>query len=114
MRATTDGVAQLRAVLQELSAVLSLVAARRVTKSLSLGAGGGDIKTDTRSLREAQDEKKQLWVEAPKLPPWADEIRQGTRVEYLLLERGGGMVFGRITKMNLIISYFKAQISSSR
>ena len=75
MLVMTDGVGRLRVVLRKLSAVLSLNAARRVTKSLSLGDGGGVIKTDARSLREVEEERKQLWVGAPRLPSWADKIR---------------------------------------
>jgi len=90
MLTTTDGAARLRTVLRELSSMLSMDSARKITKSLSLGGGGllgdgggGDvIETDAESLRKAEDSQKELQVGTPKLPPWADQIRKGARVEY--------------------------------
>lgn len=84
MLVTTDGVARLRIVLRELASMLSLDAARKITKSLSLGGGGSgnDINIDTKSLQEAEDSQKDLKVGIPKLPPWASQIQKGVRVEY--------------------------------
>ncbi|KAL3762414.1 hypothetical protein ACHAW5_010708 [Stephanodiscus triporus] len=91
MLVMTDGVARLRLVLRELSKLLSMDSARKITKSLSLGGGGnGDsIKIDPRSLKEAEESQKQLQVGTPKLPKWADQIKKGIRVEYFWNEDEG-------------------------
>ncbi|KAL9190944.1 hypothetical protein ACHAXT_000650 [Thalassiosira profunda] len=87
MLVTTDGVERLRMVLRELSTILSMDSAKRITKSLSLG-GAGDV-TDATSLQEAEDAQKNLQVGVPKLPPWADQIQKGVRIEYYWSEEEG-------------------------
>lgn len=91
MMATTNGIARLRIVLRELSSMLSLDSARKITKSLSLSAGGdgSDIDIDMKSLKEAEDAQKQLQVGTPRLPPWANQIKKGVRVEYYWNEDEG-------------------------
>jgi hypothetical protein len=91
MLVTTDGVARLRLVLRELSAMLSMDSARRITKSLSLGGGGNNdsIELDPRSLKAAEDSQKQLQVGTPKLPKWADQIKKGVKLEYFWNEDEG-------------------------
>ncbi|KAL7530877.1 hypothetical protein ACHAWF_003546 [Thalassiosira exigua] len=88
MLVTVDGVERLRLVMRELSANLSMESARRITKSLSLGSGE-NIDIDAQSLKEAEDAQKQLQVGTPKLPPWADQIQKGIRVEYFWNEDEG-------------------------
>ena len=80
MLVTMDGVARLRMALRELSSMLSMDSAKKITKSLSLGGDGDNL--DATSLKEAEDAQKQLQVGSPKLPPWADQLQKGTRVEY--------------------------------
>ncbi|KAL7531712.1 hypothetical protein ACHAXR_004191 [Thalassiosira sp. AJA248-18] len=84
MLVTMDGVARLRIVLRALSTMVSMDSAKKITKSLSLGGGGdGDgINIDSKSLQEAEDAQKQLKVGTPSLPPWANQIKKGVRVEY--------------------------------
>jgi hypothetical protein len=91
MLITTNGVARLRLVLRELSSMVSLDSARKITKSLSLSAGGDgdDISIDNKSLQQAEDAQKQLQVGTPRLPPWADQIKKGIRVEYFWNEDEG-------------------------
>ncbi len=91
MLTTTNGVERLRLVLRELSSMLSLDSARKITKSLSLSAGGDgdDINIDQQSLQEAEDAQKQLRVGTPMLPPWANQIKKGIRVEYFWNEDEG-------------------------
>ena len=91
MLTTTNGVARLRLVLRELSSMLSLDSARKITKSLSLNAGGDSdsINIDQKNLQEAEDEQKQLQVGTPRLPPWANQIKKGIRVEYFWSEAEG-------------------------
>ncbi|KAL3823252.1 hypothetical protein ACHAXA_011097 [Cyclostephanos tholiformis] len=91
MLVTTDGVARLRLVLRELSSMLSMDLARKITKSLSLGGGGNNdsIELDPRSLKAAEESQKQLQVGIPKLPKWADQIKKGVRVEYFWNEDEG-------------------------
>ena len=88
MLVTTNGIERLRIVLRELSSMLSMNSARKITKSLSL-SGGSDTNIDPQRLQEAEDEQKQLKVGAPKLPPWADQIKKGNRVEYWWDEHEG-------------------------
>ena len=91
MLTTTNGVARLRLVLRELSSMLSLDSARKITKSLSLSTGGDSdsINIDQKNLKEAEDEQKQLQVGTPRLPPWANQIKKGIRVEYFWNEDEG-------------------------
>lgn len=91
MLMTTNGVARLRLVLRELSSMLSMGSARKITKSLSLNAGenGDNINVDQKILQEAEDAQKQLQVGTPRLPPWADQIKKGIRVEYFWNEDEG-------------------------
>lgn len=81
MLVTTDGVERLRIVLRELSSMLSMDSAKKITKSLSLG-GGATSSADVQSLQEAEDAQKQLQVGSPSLPKWADQLQKGVRVEY--------------------------------
>ncbi|KAL3756594.1 hypothetical protein ACHAWU_001797 [Discostella pseudostelligera] len=91
MLTTTNGVERLRLVLRVLSSMLSLDSARKITKSLSLSASGAgdDINIDQQSLQEAEDAQKQLRVGTPMLPPWANQIKKGIRVEYFWNEDEG-------------------------
>ena len=119
MLTTTDGLERLRVVLRELNSVLSLDAAKRVTKSISLGVydekkedisdpipdydGIGSINDDFieiggidsarapsfDSIEAAEDNLKELKVGIPTLPPWANQIRNGIRVEYFWNEDEG-------------------------
>ena len=81
MLVMTDGVARLRLVLRELSTILSMDSARRITKSLSLGGDAND-GLNVKSLQVAEETQKQLQVGTPKLPPWASQIKKGVKVEY--------------------------------
>ena len=80
MLVTTNGVERLRIVLRELSSMLSMDSAKKITKSLSLGGGGDGM--DAERMQEAEDEQKKLQVGTPNLPAWADQIQKGIRVEY--------------------------------
>lgn len=93
MLETVNGTHRLRIVMRELSAILAMDSARRVAKSLSLQGGGDgdgrDIKTDLKSLQEAENSKKDLKVGMPQLPQWAGQIQRGVRVEYFWNEDEG-------------------------
>lgn len=93
MLATTDGVARLRMVLRELSSILAMDSARKITKSLSLGGGVSDgednINIDPQALQKAEDDQKQLQVGTPKLPSWANQIQKGIRIDYFWNEKEG-------------------------
>ncbi|KAL3776532.1 hypothetical protein ACHAWO_003389 [Cyclotella atomus] len=121
MLTTTDGVNRLRLVLQELFSVLDLDAAKRMTKSITLGVkekkaekeqetgaipdydGIGTIYNDFEdtssnqfvsapsadSIEAAEEAHKELKVGVPSLPPWANQIRDGVRVEYFWNEEEG-------------------------
>ena len=80
MLVMTDGVARMRLVLRELSTMLSMGSARRITKSLSLGCGADSL--NFKSLQVAEESQKQLQVGTPKLPQWASQIKKGVMVEY--------------------------------
>jgi hypothetical protein len=80
MLVMTDGVARMRLVLRELSTMLSMGSARRITKSLSLGGGADSL--NFKSLQVAEESQKQLQVGTPKLPQWASQIKKGVMVEY--------------------------------
>ncbi len=93
MLETVNGIDRLRIVMRELSAILAMDSARRMAKSLSLQGGGDgdvrDIKTDLKSLQEAEESKKDLKVGTPQLPQWAGQIQKGVRVEYFWSEVEG-------------------------
>ncbi|KAL7448912.1 hypothetical protein ACHAWC_001030, partial [Mediolabrus comicus] len=93
MLETVNGIDRLRIVMRELSAILAMDSARRMAKSLSLQGGGDgdvrDIKTDLKSLQEAEESKKDLKVGTPQLPQWAGQIQKGVRVEYFWNEVEG-------------------------
>eukprot|EP00984_Skeletonema_dohrnii_P012564 scaffold5118_cov107-Skeletonema_dohrnii-CCMP3373.AAC.4 len=93
MLETVNGTHRLRIVMRKLSSILAMDSARRVAKSLSLQGGGDgdikDIKTDLKSLQEAEESKKDLKVGKPSLPQWAGQIRRGVRVEYFWNEVEG-------------------------
>ena len=93
MLETVNGIDRLRIVMRELSAILAMDSARRMAKSLSLQGGGDgdlrDIKTDLKSLQEAEESKKDLKVGTPQLPQWAGQIQKGVRVEYFWSEADG-------------------------
>lgn len=93
MLETVNGTHRLRIVMRKLNSILSMDSARRVAKSLSLQGGGDgdvtDIKTDLKSLQEAEDSKKELKVGTPQLPQWAGQIQRGVRVEYFWSEIEG-------------------------
>lgn len=122
MLTTTDGLDRLRTVLRELNSVLSLDAAKRLTKSISLGVsdekkeditdpipdydGIGSINDDfdgtgsidsvrapsVDNIEAAEDALKELKVGIPTLPPWANQIRNGIKVEYFWNEDEGWCV----------------------
>ncbi|KAL3775952.1 hypothetical protein HJC23_011652 [Cyclotella cryptica] len=104
MLTTVDGVARLRIVLRELSSMLALESARRMTKSISLGVKDKDEGSESNkdndnigsispptadTLRAAEDSLKELKVGIPPLPPWANQIKNGIRVEYFWNEIEG-------------------------
>jgi hypothetical protein len=93
MLETVNGIDRLRIVMRELSAIVAMDSARRMAKSLSLQGGGDgdvrDIKTDLKSLQEAEESKKDLKVGTPQLPQWAGQIQKGVRVEYFWNEVEG-------------------------
>lgn len=92
MLETVNGTHRLRIVMRKLSSILAMDSAKRVAKSLSLQGGNGDgkeIKTDLKSLQEAEDSKKELKVGTPQLPQWAGQIQRGVRVEYFWSEIDG-------------------------
>eukprot|EP00985_Skeletonema_marinoi_P027479 scaffold22632_cov250-Skeletonema_marinoi.AAC.2 len=93
MLETVNGTHRLRIVMRKLSSILAMDSARRVAKSLSLQGGGDgdvkDIKTDLKSLQEAEESKKDLKVGKPSLPQWAGQIQRGVRVEYFWNEVEG-------------------------
>eukprot|EP00986_Skeletonema_menzelii_P010928 scaffold5472_cov146-Skeletonema_menzelii.AAC.3 len=92
MLETVNGTHRLRIVVRKLSSILAMDSAKRVAKSLSLQGGAGDdkdIKTDLKSLQEAEDSKKDLKVGKPSLPQWAGQIQRGVRVEYFWNEVEG-------------------------
>jgi hypothetical protein len=94
MLETVNGTHRLRMVMRKLNSILAMDSARRVAKSLSLQGGGGDgdardIKTDLKSLQEAENSKKELKVGTPQLPKWAGQISRGVRVEYFWSEEEG-------------------------
>ena len=91
MLQTVSGTHRLRIVMRKLSSILAMDSARRVAKSLSLQETGDgvDIKTDLKSLQEAENSKKDLKVGTPQLPQWAGQIQRGVRVEYFWNEVEG-------------------------
>ena len=119
MLTMTDGVGRLRMVLRELNSILSLDAAKRISKSLFLGIseekkdnskdpipdydGIGSINSDfddmtnselvdtpsTRTIEAAEEARKDLKVGIPTLPPWANQIQNGIRIEYFWNEEEG-------------------------
>jgi hypothetical protein len=119
MLTTTNGAHRLCLALRKLNSVLSLDAAKRMTKSISLGVteekkeevddpipdfdGIGSIFDDfdgigsvqpvsaptIDTLEAAEDAQKELKVGIPTLPPWAGQIRKGIRVEYFWNEEEG-------------------------
>lgn len=106
MLKTVDGVARLRMVLRELSSMVSMESAQRLAKSISLESEVASkldddeysdfadfesttIGTDTESLQVAEESMKECKVGTPQLPPWANQIKNGVRVEYFWNEVEG-------------------------
>jgi Lon protease-like protein len=103
---TVDGVARLRIVLRELNSMLALYSAKRLTKSIELGIKSNVVEPDPEDLdgigsigsfspptaetiKAAEESQKDLKVGIPSLPPWANQIRNGVRVEYFWNEEEG-------------------------
>ena len=69
-----DGVERLRVVLQELEGILGMQRARRMASDIT---------------EEVDDPRKDLQIGTPQLPPWAKQIRKGTKIEYFWNEEEG-------------------------
>jgi len=91
MLITTNGVERLRMVLRELVSIQSMDSAKLITKSLSLGGDADEtgINIDAQSLKNKEDDQKNLQVGTATLPPWANQIQKGNRVEYWWDENEG-------------------------
>lgn len=70
----TDGIARLRTLLAILEGKISLARAKSVAQQI----------VDTTNV-----DKKQLKVGQPSLPPWANQIREGIKIEYYWNEEVG-------------------------
>jgi hypothetical protein len=70
----TDGIARLRTLLAILEGKISLARAKSVAQQI----------VDTTNV-----DKKQLKVGQPSLPPWANQIREGVKIEYYWNEQVG-------------------------
>ena len=64
---TLDGVARLRLVLKYAEKKVSMVAAKKITEEI---------------VDQSDEDSKDLKVGTPSLPPWAKQIKKGTKLEY--------------------------------
>ncbi len=71
---TLDGVARLRLVLKYAEKKVSMVAAKKITEEI---------------VDQSDEDSKDLKVGTPSLPPWAKQIRKGTKLEYYWNEAEG-------------------------
>jgi hypothetical protein len=86
--------------------MLALYSAKRLTKSIELGIKSNVVEPDPEDLdgigsigsfspptaetiKAAEESQKDLKVGIPSLPPWANQIRNGVRVEYFWNEEEG-------------------------
>lgn len=70
----TDGVARLRLILKETEERISMVQAKKITDKI---------------VDKSDEDSKDLKVGTPSLPPWAKDIRKGTKIEYFWNETEG-------------------------
>ena len=69
-----DGVARLRLVLKEAEKKISMVQAKQITEQI---------------VDQSDTDSKDLQVGSPSLPPWAKQIKKGTKIEYFWNEAEG-------------------------
>ncbi len=69
-----DGVARLRMILREAEKKISMVQAKKITEQI---------------VEDNDEDSKDLKVGTPSLPPWAKQIRKGTKIEYFWAEAEG-------------------------